>query len=234
MMYMGWDGVHSTTCNTGQQILNQTLGCSDGQHVVYEAGHYTCKTPVLPPACGQDEFLTYDGTAYSCKHSDVPACGREQVLTFDGSGFVCVNRTDSIPTCSSDQFLTYNGSSFQCATVAGVTWPTCNDRQVLSSDGKGPVCVDAPGSSAPAGTICGMAVVKEASERSGWTVPLENRAPCLGANILVGKDAASDGSGRYVFAGQLQTGPWYRSYAFNCPSGYSAQSLFTALESLQV
>lgn len=142
-MYMSWDGIHSTACKTGQELFHETLGCAESQTVVYEGGKYTCKTLASPPACGSNELLTYNGTIYSCVHNDVPTCGTEQVLTFDGGGFICVNRTDNIPTCSTDQFLTYNGSAFQCANTQTVSWPKCGDGQVLSSDGNGPVCVDA-------------------------------------------------------------------------------------------
>lgn len=148
MMYMGWDGLHSTQCNTGQDIFRSTLGCSEGQQVVYEGSRYTCKTVATPPACGANELLTFNGTAYSCVHNDVPTCEANQVLTFNGSGFICVNRTDSIPTCAKDQFLTYNGSAFQCANSQITTWPTCASDEVLSSNSSGPICVKLPSSAA--------------------------------------------------------------------------------------
>jgi hypothetical protein len=143
-MYMGWDGVHSTSCNTGQDILKQTLGCSEGQLVVFEGGKYACKALAAPSACGANELLTFDGTKYSCVHNDMPTCSSNQVLTFNGSGFVCVNRTDSIPTCGTDQFLTYNGASFQCANTQRIAIPSCGESEVLTADAGTLTCVGLP------------------------------------------------------------------------------------------
>lgn len=143
-MYMGWDGIHSTSCNTGQDILSSTLNCTEGQQVVFEGNKYTCKTVAAPSACAANEVLSYNGTRYTCVHTDVPTCGADQVLTFNGSGFVCVNRTDEIPTCAANQFLTYNGSNFQCASTQQVAWPTCAADQMLTSNGSGPICAPLP------------------------------------------------------------------------------------------
>ncbi len=136
------DGTTTTMCATGQQVMNLAIPtCYEEQHVVMEGGQFICKTVAAPPACGANEFLTFDGSEYTCGSTNVPTCGADQVLTFDGSGFICVNRTDEIPTCGTDEFLTYNGLSFQCAVTKQISIPSCGDGEVLTSSGGQLVCV---------------------------------------------------------------------------------------------
>lgn len=53
-MFMGWDGIHSTSCYTGQEVLAKALSpCSDGQEVAYKGGKYVCRDTVSDCAHGR-------------------------------------------------------------------------------------------------------------------------------------------------------------------------------------
>jgi len=87
-MYMGWDGVNSTTCNTGQDVLKNALNCTAQQMIAFDGSQYYCKTI---PTCGADESLTFDGTDFHCVQTQtkLPTCTAGQTLTSDGTNWVC-------------------------------------------------------------------------------------------------------------------------------------------------
>lgn len=142
---LSWYGEgNDVECLDGQTFLRNTIECADGQSVVKSGSQFVCKSPIELPACAANEVLTFDGTAYTCVHSDIPTCPSDQVLSYNGTGFICVTKSASIPTCAADQFLTYNGTSFQCANTQKLTLPVCSSNQMVVSDGTSLKCAAVP------------------------------------------------------------------------------------------
>jgi hypothetical protein len=144
--FMAFNGVTSggnTYCIDGQTVLNNALStCDTDQVIAFNGSAFYCKTIELdaPPACGPGEFLTSNGSSFSCASTNVPTCAANYVLTYNGSAFVCVPKNASIPTCAANQFLTYNGSSFQCAATQNLTIPTCGAGETLTGNGSTLTC----------------------------------------------------------------------------------------------
>ncbi len=182
------DGTTTTMCATGQQVMNLAIPvCGEGQFVVREGGQFICKTVASPPACGANEFLTFDGRSYTCGATNVPTCAANQVLTFNGSGFICVNRTDEIPTCAPNQFLTYNGA-FQCASTQQVNIPACAADQFVKADGASFYCDSMPVASSAAACVTEVWQVGRCSKispcHSFYEIEIFPSLPCGGTSQL--------------------------------------------------
>ena len=156
--FMAFDGVATggnTYCINGQSVLSNALpGCSPNQQVIFNGTSFICQdssSDLNLPSCGAGQFLTSDGTNFSCTSTSVPTCQANYVLTYNGSAFTCVPKTASVPTCAANQFLTYNGTSFQCAATQQLTLPACGADQVLTSSGTSLSCVAQSGG----GSVCG-------------------------------------------------------------------------------
>lgn len=124
------DGSSSTYCITGQEVFALALpDCNDGDVIVFREGDpdripvggryvvmrgkFVCEKLPNPPICNTGQFLTFDGTDYTCV--EIPICKVNEVLSFTESGFICVVREkDKVPVCKDDEILSSNESGFIC------------------------------------------------------------------------------------------------------------------------